>query len=68
MNFARELWLRIETLHAVAYFGEETDQAGRAAGLSGFWMGYFGCRAAPMGPASRALALRSPRRAPAAFP
>jgi hypothetical protein len=49
MNFARELWLRIETLHAVTYFGEETLQAGRDAGLSGFWMGYFGFRAAPMG-------------------
>ena len=49
MNFARELWLRIETLHAVTYFGEETDAAGRDSGLSGFWMGYFGFRAAPMG-------------------
>jgi hypothetical protein len=47
---ARELWSRFETLHAVAYFGEETDDAGRAAGMSGFWMGYFGFRAAPMGP------------------
>lgn len=52
MEFARELWLRIETLHAVTYFGEETQHAGRDLGLSGFWMGYFGFRAAPLGPAS----------------
>jgi hypothetical protein len=46
---ARELWSRFETLHAVTYFGEETTEAGRAAGMSGFWMGYFGFRAAPLG-------------------
>jgi hypothetical protein len=50
MDFARALWLRIETLHAVTYFGEETQAAGRELGLSGFWMGYFGFRAAPLGP------------------
>ncbi|WP_426573678.1 SCO6745 family protein [Aquihabitans sp. McL0605] len=49
MDFARSLWLRIETLHALTYFGEETQEAGTAAGLGGFWMGYFGFRAAPMG-------------------
>ena len=27
MDFARSLWLRIETLHAVTYFGEETQAA-----------------------------------------
>jgi hypothetical protein len=49
-DFARSLWLRIETLHAVTYFSEESVAAGRSAGMSGFWMGYFGFRAAPMGP------------------
>ena len=49
MNFARELWLRIETTHAVTYFGSETVEAGQNLGLSGFWMGYFAFRAAPMG-------------------
>jgi hypothetical protein len=49
MDFARALWLRIETLHAVTYFGDETVEATRAAGMTGFWMGYFGFRAAPMG-------------------
>ena len=50
MDFARTLWLRIETLHAVTYFGEETQAAAADAGMTGFWMGYFGLRAAPMGP------------------
>jgi hypothetical protein len=49
VSVARELWWRFETLHAVAYFGEETIEAGSAAGLSGFWMGYFAFRAAPLG-------------------
>lgn len=50
MDFARSLWLRLETLHAVTYFGEETQAAGTALDLSGFWMGYFGFRGAPLGP------------------
>jgi DNA-binding MarR family transcriptional regulator len=55
MNFSRALWQRIETLHAVTYFGEETVEAGNAAGMSGFWMGYFGFRAAPMGAVGRGV-------------
>jgi hypothetical protein len=50
VDFARSLWLRIETLQAVTYFGDETQAAGTALGLRGFWMGYFGFRAAPLGP------------------
>lgn len=49
MSFARDLWLRIETIHAVTYFGDETAAAGQDLGLDGFWMGYFGFRAAPLG-------------------
>lgn len=49
MTFARDLWLRIETIHAVTYFGEETTAAGEALGLDGFWMGYFAFRSAPLG-------------------
>ena len=45
----RELWRRVETVHAVTYFGDESRDAARAAGLRGFWMGYFGFRAAPLG-------------------
>ncbi len=40
----------METIHAVTYFSPESAEAATAAGLSGFWMGYFGFRAAPMGP------------------
>ncbi len=39
----------IETIHAVTYFSEESRHAAATAGLKGFWMGYFGFRAAPMG-------------------
>lgn len=46
---ARALWLRVETLHAVTYFGAETQQAARTLGLDGFWVGYFALRAAPLG-------------------
>jgi hypothetical protein len=49
VTFARDLWLRVETIHAVTYFGEETTAAAERLGLAGFWMGYFGFRAAPLG-------------------
>ena len=48
-SIAREFWKRIETLHAVTYFGHESTDAATKAGLRGFWMGYFGFRAAPLG-------------------
>ena len=54
MNVARSLWMRLETLHAVTYFSEESIAAARQCGLKGFWMGYFGFRAAPMGAPSAA--------------
>jgi len=47
---ARRAWTRIETVHAVTYFAPESRDAASAAGLRGFWMGYFGFRAAPLGP------------------
>lgn len=49
MSLARELWKRIEPIHAVTYFAPESIAAAKHAGLKGFWMGYFGFRAAPMG-------------------
>jgi hypothetical protein len=45
----RELWQRFETVHAVTYFAPECRDAHDAAGLKGFWMGYFAGRAAPLG-------------------
>jgi hypothetical protein len=47
---ARTIWHRLETLNAVAYFSPECREAPARLGLKGFWMGYFACRAAPMGP------------------
>lgn len=49
VSIAREFWKRIETLHAVTYFDHEAIDAAANAGLLGFWMGYFGFRAAPLG-------------------
>lgn len=52
---ARALWHRFETLHAVTYFADEAREANKAVGLRGFWMGYFGSRAAPLGPVPAAV-------------
>jgi hypothetical protein len=46
---ARVWWRAIEPLHAVTYFAPECIEAIRDTGLRGFWMGYFGARAAPLG-------------------
>jgi hypothetical protein len=52
---ARRLWQRFEPYHAVGYFAPETREAFQRAGWSGFWMGYFATRAAPLGPVPPAL-------------
>lgn len=52
---ARRLWHAIEPVNAVTYFSPECLEASTALGLQGFWMGYFGCRAAPLGPAGPAI-------------
>ncbi len=49
---ARELWLAVEPIHAVIYFVPDVYDALADAGTKGFWMGYFGHRAAPMGAVS----------------
>jgi hypothetical protein len=46
---ARAMWKLLEPLHAVTYFAAECLEEYGAAGLKGFWMGYFAGRAAPMG-------------------
>src|SRR5215207_6273327 len=50
MGDARRLWQRFEPYHAVVYFAPESREAFQRAGWSGFWMGYFATRAAPLGP------------------
>ena len=48
-SIARRMWLVGEPLHAVTYFAPESFAAWEAAGLRGFWRGYFATRAAPLG-------------------
>ncbi len=48
----RRLWTLFEPVHAVTYFSAECVEANRRLGLRGYWMGYFGSRAAPMGAVS----------------
>lgn len=52
---SRDLWHLIETVHAVTYFAPSCTEANEEMGFKGFWMGYFGCRAAPMGPVGPAV-------------
>jgi hypothetical protein len=52
---ARRLWQRFEPYHAVGYFAPETRDVFQRAGWSGFWMGYFATRAAPLGPVPPSL-------------
>jgi hypothetical protein len=56
---ARELWARYESVHAVTYFHPKALAAAEAAGLRGFWRGYFAQRAAPLGPVGEAPARAS---------
>jgi hypothetical protein len=56
-GLARQLWRRIEVIHAVTYFSPEPLNALRDAGYKGFWMGYFAGRAAPFGEASPELVM-----------
>jgi hypothetical protein len=52
---ARRLWALGEPFHALTYFADESRAAGEAAGLQGFWRGYFAFRAAPLGPVGPAV-------------
>ena len=45
----RHFWTLIEPVHAITYFASECQEAFEAVGLRGFWRGYFGGRAAPLG-------------------
>ena len=45
-----ELWMAVEPVHAVIYFATECRDSLRTVGLRRFWPGYFGARAAPLGP------------------
>jgi hypothetical protein len=46
---ARRLWIVGEPIHALTYFAQPAFDAWAAAGITGFWRGYFATRAAPFG-------------------
>jgi hypothetical protein len=46
----RRMWSLFEPIHAVTYFAPQARSAFEAAGLRGFWRGYFAGRSAPLGP------------------
>jgi hypothetical protein len=46
---ARWLWLVGEPIHALTYFAQPSFDAWKAAGVAGFWRGYFATRSAPLG-------------------
>lgn len=48
-HVARQVWRRLELVHAVTYFSPEPIGALNDAGYKGFWMGYFAGRASPLG-------------------
>src|SRR5437764_8710210 len=47
-RLARLVWQFGEPVQAVTYYAPEVRSATDALGLKGGWMGYFGCRAAPL--------------------
>lgn len=49
MNHVRALCRSLERIHAPAYYAARVRRAWKEVGLKGYWMGYFGSRAAPMG-------------------
>jgi hypothetical protein len=51
---ARAMWTLFEPVHSVTYYAPEARAAFEAAGLRGFWRGYFASRAAPLGPVAAA--------------
>ncbi len=51
---ARRIWEVGEPIHAIIYFHPAVRRFGEEAGSHGFWMGYIGMRAAPLGAASAA--------------
>jgi hypothetical protein len=56
---ARRLWTVLEPVHGLVYFSAEVRAVADAAGYTGFWMGYFAFRAAPLGPVGPAVVASS---------
>src|SRR5690348_4576858 len=51
---ARQMWILAEPVHVLTYFTAEGRAAYGAAGLRGFWRGYFAGRAGALGPVGAA--------------
>jgi hypothetical protein len=49
LSIERHMWSLFEPVHAVTYFADDALGAFEAAGLRGFWRGYFAGRSAPLG-------------------
>lgn len=49
LSIERRMWSLFEPVHAVTYFADDALAAFEAAGLRGFWRGYFAGRSAPLG-------------------
>jgi hypothetical protein len=49
MGDARTMWTLFEPVHVVTYFDQRARDRFTAAGLRGFWRGYFAGRSAPLG-------------------
>jgi Helix-turn-helix family len=54
MGLARTMWKLFEPIHLVTYFDQRCLDRFVAAGVRGFWRGYFAGRAAPLGPVNAA--------------
>jgi Helix-turn-helix family len=59
VSAARAMWTMFEPVHDVTYFAPEALSAFTAAGLRGYWRGYFAGRAAPLGAARPAVVAAS---------
>lgn len=46
----RQMWMRLERVHAIVYFEPRAKEIYSGAGLKGYWMGYFASRSAALGP------------------
>ena len=56
---ARRMWTLFEPVHAVTYFAPEALEVWKAAGVRGFWRGYFAGRGAPLGAPGAAVVTAS---------
>jgi hypothetical protein len=59
LPIARRMWTMYEPLHDVTYFTPEAREHFEAAGLRGFWRGYFAGRCAPLGAVEAAPVIAS---------